>query len=88
MFDGAIPIGAQPLGAVTRGVEAIRPMHTPEPHQPEARAVALLRMRPAFQEAGHEPAGRWAALFRPRDQAGRRPFGVRAMRPRHVVELC
>jgi len=87
VFDGAVAIGAQPLRAVTRGLKPIGPMDAAEPHQPEARAIALLRMRTAFQEAGHEPAGRRAALFGPRDQAGGRPFGVRAMRLRHVLEL-
>jgi hypothetical protein len=68
-FDGAIPIGAQSLRAETRGIEAIGPMDLAQPHGAQAGAVALLWMRPAFEEAGHEPTGGRPALFRPRDQA-------------------
>jgi len=88
LFDRAIAIGAQPLGTVARGFEAIGAMDPAQAHQPQARAVALLGVRPMLQDAGDHAARGGAALFRPRDQAGRRPFGVRAMRPRHVVELC
>ena len=65
VFDGAIAIGAQPLGAVTRGFESIGAMDAAEPHQPEARAVALLGMRAVLEDARDEPAGGRAGLFRP-----------------------
>ena len=87
VFDGAKAIGAQPLGARTGGFQTIRAVQPPEPHQPEARAVALLGMRAALEDARHEPAGRRAGLRGPRDQARRRPFRVRAMRARHVRHL-
>ena len=62
-------------------------MDPAQSHQPQARAIALLRVRPLLQDAGdHTPCGR-AALCRPRDETGRGPFGVRPMGPRHVGEL-
>lgn len=68
VFDGAIAIGAQPLGAGARRVEAIGAVEPAQAHQSEARAVALLRMRPALQDAGHEPARRGSRLRGPGDE--------------------
>ena len=62
-------------------------MDPAQSHEPEARAVALLGMRAALEDARDEPPGGGAGLFGPRDQPRRRPFGVRPMRPRHVREL-
>ena len=58
VFDRAIAIGAEPLGAVTRGFEPVGAMDPAEPHQPETRAVALLGVRPVLQDAGDD-AGPW-----------------------------
>ena len=87
VFDGAKPIGAQPLRPITGGFEAISPMDPTEAHQAEARTVALFRMRAALEDARDEPPGGWPGLVRPRDETRRRPFGVRPMRPRHVRDL-
>ena len=87
LLDGAIAIGAQPLRAVTRRLEAIGAMEPAQSHQPQARAVALLGVRPCREDAGDQPPRGGAALFRPRDQPGRGPFGMRPMGPRHVLTL-
>ena len=87
VFDGAKPIRPQPLRPVTRGFEAIRPMDPTEAHQAEARAVALFGMRPALEDARDEPPSGRTGLVRPRNQARRRPFGVRPMRAWHVRDL-
>ena len=88
LFDGAKAIGAEALRAVTRRFEAIGAMDPAEPHETEARAVALFGMRAVLEDACDEPPGGGPGLFGPPDQARRRPFGVRPMRPRHVRELC
>ena len=84
VLDGAIAIGAEPLGAATRRVEPIRAVDAAQAHEPETGAIALLGMRAPLEEARDESPGRGAALLGPRDQARRRPFRVRAMRARHV----
>ena len=68
VFDRAIAVGAQPLRAKTGRFEAVGAVDPAEPHQAETRAIALFRMRPALEHAGHEPAGRRAGLCRPGDQ--------------------
>ena len=65
--DGAIAIGAEPLRAGARRVEAIGAVKPAEAHQPEAGAIALLGMRALVEDAGHEPAGRGAGLGGPVD---------------------
>ena len=87
VLDRAQAIGAEARRPITRGFEPIGPVDAAEAHQPEARAVALFGMRAALQNAGGEAARRRASLFRPGDQARRRPFGVRPMRVRHVGDL-
>ena len=87
VLDRAQAIGAESRRPITRRFEPIGPVDAAEAHQPEARAVALFGMRTALQNAGGEAARRRAGLFRPGDQARRRPFGVRPMRARPVGEL-
>ena len=50
VLDGAIAVGAEPFGARTGRVEPVHPVEPAQAHQPEARAVALLGMRPALQD--------------------------------------
>ena len=87
VLDRAIAVGAEPLGARTGGVEPVHPVDPAEPHEAETGAIPLLRMRAAFEDAGDEPPRGGAGLVGPPDQAGRGPFGVGAMRPRHVRHL-
>ena len=87
VLDRAIAVGAEPLGARTGGVEPVQPVDPAQPHEPETRAIALLGMRAAFEDAGDEPPRGRAGLVGPPDQAGRGPFGVGAMGPRHVRHL-
>ena len=84
VFDGAIAVRPELLRALTGGLEPVRSMEPPQAHQTETRAIALLGMQPALEDAGDEPAGRRTGLFRPRDQPRGRPLGMRAMRVRHV----
>ena len=56
VLDRAIAVGAEPLGARTGGVEPVQPVDPAQPHEPETRAIALLGMRAAFEDAGDEPA--------------------------------
>ena len=86
VFDGAIAIRAEPLGTVTGGVESIGAIEPAQSHEPQARAVPLLGMRPVREDARDHPPGGWATLFGPRDEPGRGPFRVRPMGPRHVIE--
>src|SRR5215204_735790 len=74
VLDRAQTVGAESLRPITRGLEPISPVDPAEAHQPETRAVALFRMRAALEDAGGEPACCRAGLFRPGDQARRRPF--------------
>ena len=62
VLDRAIAVGAEPLGARTGGVEPVQPVDPAQPHEPETRAIALLGMRAAFEDAGDEP---------PRGRSGR-----------------
>ena len=87
VLDRAIAVGAEPLGARTGGVEPVQPVDPAQAHEPEARAIALLRMGAALEDAGDEPPRGGTRLVGPPDQAGRGPFGVGAMRPRHVRHL-
>ena len=68
VFDGAIAVGAQPLRPQTGGFKTIGAVDAAQPHQAETRAIALFRVRPALEHAGHEPAARRAGLVRPGDQ--------------------
>ena len=54
VLDRAIAVGAEPLGARTGGVEPVQPVDPAQPHEPETRAIALLGMRAAFEDAGDE----------------------------------
>ena len=87
VLDRAIAVGAEPLGARTGRVKSVQPVDPTQAHEPEARAVPLLRMRATFEDAGDKPPRGGARLVGPPDQAGRGPFGVGAMRPRHVRHL-
>ena len=71
VLDRAIAVGAEPLGARTGGVEPVQPVDPAQPHEPETRAIALLGMRAAFEDAGDEPPRGRAGLVGPPDQAGR-----------------
>ena len=62
VFDRAIAMGAQPLGTVAGGFESIRAMDPAQAHEPQARAVALLGVRPLLQDAGDQPPRGRAAL--------------------------
>ena len=68
VFDGAIAIGAQPLGAETRRFEARGAVHASESHQAETGAVALLRLRPPREDARGHPARGRSRLVGPGDQ--------------------
>ena len=68
VLDRAIAIGAQPFGAATRRVQPVQPVDAAQSHEPQAGAIALLGMRPAFEDAGDEPPGRGAGLGGPADQ--------------------
>ena len=87
VLDRAIAVGAQAFGARTGGIEPIRAIEATQPHEAEARAIALLRMRAPVEDARDEPACRGTRLVGPRDQPRGRPFGVGAMRPRHVRDV-
>ena len=87
VLDGAIAIGAEPLGARTGRVEPVQPVDPTEAHEPEARAIALLGMRTPFEDARDEPPRGGTGLVGPRDEARGRPLRVRAMRPRHVGDV-
>lgn len=50
-------IRAEALGALAGRFEPVGPVLAAQPHQPQTRAVALLWVRPPFQNAGDEPAG-------------------------------
>ena len=68
VFDRAIAIGAQPLGAQTRRFEARGAVHASESHESETGAVALLRMRAPGEDAGGDAARGRARLLGPGDQ--------------------
>ena len=68
VLDGAIAIGAEPFSARAGGVEPLQPVDPAQAHEPEARAIALLRMRATFEDAGDEPPRRGAGLGGPADQ--------------------
>ena len=71
------------LGGADTGVSvSVGAVLAPEPHQAETGAIALLGMWPAFQDAADQPPRRRAGLLGPRDEPGRRPLGMRAVRPR------
>lgn len=69
VFDGAIAIGAQPLGALTGGFEPVGAVHASESHEAKTGAVALLRMRSPREDARGHPARGRSCLLGPRDQA-------------------
>ena len=56
VLDGAIAVGAEAFGARTGRVEPVQPMGTAQAHEPETRAIALLWMRTALEDAGDQPA--------------------------------
>jgi hypothetical protein len=67
VFDRAIAIGTQPLGAKTRRFEARSAVHASEAHEAETGAVALLRMRTPGEDAGGHAARGRARLLGPGD---------------------
>jgi hypothetical protein len=73
VLDGAKAIGAELLGARTGRVQSVHPMDAAQAHEPQARAIALLRMRAAFEDARDEPSGGGTGLFGPPDKPRRRP---------------
>ena len=85
VLDGAKAIGAQPLGAVTRRLQAIGAMLAAEPHETETGAIALFRMRPPLEQAGDKPAGRGAGLLGPARSGG---TGVHSACARCACGMC
>src|SRR5688572_24648368 len=81
-----VPIGAGADGerAGAGGFEPGGPVAPAEPEQPEARAVALFRMRTVGEDRLYEGGGLWPDGFRPLDQPRRCPLEMMLMRLGHV----
>src|SRR5579863_2027062 len=84
-----VPVRACPdaHGAVARRFQAHLAVTLAQPQDPQARAEALLGMGAIGENRLAQLACRRADLSRPSQDARWRPFGVRAMRARHVLGL-
>ncbi len=87
VLQRAVAGRAQLLGSAARGLQPLGAVAPPETHDPQAGAVALLGMRPAAQDLGHQPARGRSGLAGPADQPRGRPLRVRPVRARHVLGL-
>ena len=81
---GAVAGGAEQAGAGARGLQAGGAMALAQAHQPEAGAVALLRVGLGGQDGGDERGRGRAGGGGPGDQAGGGPLGMGAVGRRHV----
>ena len=84
-----MPVRACPHAqrAVARRFEADLAVALAEPQDAQARAEALLGVRTIREDRLAQVARRRADLVCPRQDARRRPLGVRAVRARHVLGL-
>src|SRR5258708_12966226 len=73
VLDGAKAIGAEPLGPRAGRVQSVHPVDATQAHQSQARAIALLRVRAAFEDAGDHPPAAPPRLFSPANQPRPRP---------------
>ena len=73
----AIAIRAEGQGPCAGGLEASVAVAPAQAHEPQAGAIALLGVRAAPEDLGHQPPGGRAGLFSPADEPRRRPLGMR-----------
>ena len=86
-LHGLVAERADVQRAAAGGFQAFGGIGARKPHEAEAAAVALFRMRPALEELLREGGGTGTDLSRPADEAGRGPFEVGAVRSGHVARV-
>src|ERR1700727_1850194 len=85
-LDVTVRASADAERTATRSLEPLVSVALAESQDAEARAEALLGMRPVREDCVAELACSVTDLARPGEDARRRPLRVRAMRTRHVLD--